>query len=162
MPQQLSPLKVVLVDDAPLILSRLQTTIASLEGVDVVGNAENVADALAVIERLRPDAIILDVRLPDGNGLQVLQQVKEDAEGPAVIVLTAHPLPQIRERCLALGVDYFFDKSLEFRRVAPALAALAGKRSSNDRHSVAAGKSPGACPPPKPAGDQADGINGLK
>ena len=128
MSDPLSPIKVVLVDDVPSILNRLESLLASLEEVVVVGNAENVADALALIERLRPDAIVLDLRLPDGNGTQVLKQAKEGADAPGVIVLTSHPSPQVRKACLALGADYFFDKSLEFSRVTQALAELASRR----------------------------------
>ena len=122
------PVKVILVDDTPSVRSRLQTNIGCLEEVDIVGSAGNVADGRALIEHVRPDAIILDLRLPDGSGIEILQHVKREAGGPVVIILTAHPSPPTREKCLALGADYFFDKSLEFEQVAHVLTRLTGSR----------------------------------
>lgn len=168
---EMSPLKVVLVDDAPVIVSHLESMLAPLEGVKVLGSAGNVADALALIEYLRPDVIVLDLRLPDGSGIKVLQHVKAGAEAPTVIVFTAHPSVRVREMCLALGADYFMDKSLEFRRVAQVLTELASKANgaekrgtpvhrSSGRQSVVEGT--GSCTPPQSAGDEAEGINKVK
>lgn len=132
MSHELPTLKVVLIDDAPVIVSHLESMLAPLEGVEVLGSAGNVADALALIERVQPNAIVLDLRLPDGSGTRILQHVKQNDDGVAVIVLTAHPSPPVRETCLALGADYFIDKSLEFRRVAQVLEELASKAHGVD------------------------------
>ena len=163
-----SIVKVVLIDDASLILKRLKTMIAPLENVDVLGSAGNVTDGLALIEQLRPDAIVLDLRLPDGNGIEILERVKKGRDAgagvPAVIVLTAHPSPPVREKCVTLGADYFFDKALEFRQVAQALTTLANEIGAdggsapvpNARQSAA-----GLNGPCKATNSDADGTDGI-
>jgi DNA-binding response OmpR family regulator len=61
--------------------------------------------------------VILDIRMPGGSGMDVLQAIKREKQAPMVIMLTNYPYPQYRKKCLGLGADYFFDKSTEFEKV---------------------------------------------
>ena len=79
------------------------------------------------VPRLRPDVVILDIRMPGGNGLQALERIKASDSAPMVIMLTAFPYPQYRKKCLELGAEHFFDKSTEFEQVAQVLQQLAGQ-----------------------------------
>src|SRR5262245_61885063 len=108
---------VFIVDDAAMVRERLIGLFSELPGVTVVGQAATAYDAIAAIPPLKPDVVVLDISLPGGNGLQVLQAIKRVAPSPLVIMLTNFAHEQYRRRCLQLGADHFFDKSREFEKV---------------------------------------------
>lgn len=120
-------LKVYVVEDSALVRQRLVDMLAEMgedEAVEVVGRAWDARGAIAAIREMKPDVVILDVRLAQGTGIEVLQAIKGDASPPVVIMLTAFPYPQYRARCQEAGADYFFDKFTEFERVVEVVAAL--------------------------------------
>ena len=110
-------MKVFIVDDSAVLRERVIEMLSELPGIEIIGHAQNVPDALSAIKKLNPDVVILDIRLPGGNGMDVLQDIKQKKGAPMVIILTNYPYPQYRKKCLGLGADYFFDKSTEFEKV---------------------------------------------
>jgi len=68
--------------------------------------------------------VILDIRMPGGSGIDVLEDIKKINAAPIVIILTNYPYPQYRKKCMAAGADYFFDKSSEFEKVTEVLKKL--------------------------------------
>jgi DNA-binding NarL/FixJ family response regulator len=120
-------IKVFVADDSPVIRERLAAMIDELAGANLVGQAATVLQAIEGIQELAPDVVILDIRMPpEGkSGWDVLQAVKPDpAIGPLVIVLTQYLYPAYREKSLALGANYFFDKTTEFDRVLEVIGGL--------------------------------------
>lgn len=109
-----SAIKVFITDDSLIVREHLVTLLDELAGVEIVGQAGSVAEAISGIRNLQPDVVILDIRLPDGSGIDVLQNVKQDQPAPVVIILTNYPYPGYRKRCLSAGADFFLDKSTEF------------------------------------------------
>ena len=81
-------LRTILVDDEPLALERLAVFFKDIEGAEVVGTARDGREAAEKIERLRPDLAILDIQMPEQNGLRVAATLPEDAR-PEVIFVTA-------------------------------------------------------------------------
>jgi DNA-binding NarL/FixJ family response regulator len=120
-------LTIYIADDSVEIRKRLIEMLSALEGVALVGQAAEAQTAIQEIRRLKPDAAILDIRMPGGNGIQVLEAVKGLAKPPLVIMLTAFPYEQYRRKCVKAGADYFFDKSNEFEKVVELLEELAKK-----------------------------------
>ena len=112
-----APTKVFVVDDSALVRERLITLLAEVPNVTIAGEADRAAEAIAGIQRQRPDIVVLDISMPGGSGLQVLEGVKKDKSAPMVIMLTNFDHPQYRHRCLQLGADHFLDKSNSFERV---------------------------------------------
>jgi YesN/AraC family two-component response regulator len=119
-------LKVFVADDSALVRERLAALISEIEGVEVVGQAGDAPETLEGIQRLRPDVVILDIRMPGNNGIQVLEAIKKSTAAPVVIMLTAFPYPQYRKKCLDAGAEYFFDKATEFEQVAKVLEKMQG------------------------------------
>ncbi len=117
-------LKVLIADDSALLRERLSRLLSLIEGIEIAGAAPDGATALRLVQTLKPDALILDLRMPGGSGLEVLQQIRQAGVRLKVIVLTSFPYPQYRERCLAAGADYFFDKSEELELVGETLRQL--------------------------------------
>ena len=119
-------LKVYVVDDSELVRERLIDMVSEIEEVEVVGETGDLREAEASIGQLRPDAVVLDIRLPDGNGITLLRHMKRERPAATVIVLTNYPYPQYREECLDAGADYFLYKATEFDQVGEILSRIAG------------------------------------
>jgi YesN/AraC family two-component response regulator len=101
-----------------------------LAGIEVVGQAENVAEAISAIRILQPDAVILDIRMPGGIGIDVLENIKQDDSAVLVIVLTNYPYPVYRQKCLQAGADFFLDKSIEFDQIPELFERFRGTKVS--------------------------------
>ncbi len=110
-------LKVFIADDSLIVREHLVTMLDELAGIEIVGQAETVAEAIGAIQKLRPDVVILDIRMPGGSGIDVLQRVKQDEVTPIVIILTNYPYPGYRQKCMQAGADFFLDKSTEFDQI---------------------------------------------
>lgn len=110
-------LRVFISDDSPIMQVRLANMISDISGVELVGQSASVQDSIREINRLRPDAVILDIRMLGGSGIDVLTEIKKFQNPPLVIMLTNYPFPQYRKRCMEAGADFFLDKSNEFQKV---------------------------------------------
>ncbi|ALC20048.1 response regulator [Streptomyces pristinaespiralis] len=81
-------IRVVLADDQPLVRAALQMVITEAEGIEVVGEARDGAEAVALAEELRPDVVVMDIRMPGTDGIEATRQITERHDGTHVIVLT--------------------------------------------------------------------------
>lgn len=131
-PRPNSKIKVFIADDSRIVREHLVTLLDELTGVEIVGQAENVAEAISGIRNLQPDVVILDIRMPDGSGIDVLQNIKQDEVAPMVIILTNYPYPGYRQKCLQAGADFFLDKSTEFDQI-PKLFELLKQGAGSDQ-----------------------------
>ena len=102
---------VFVVEDSAVMRRRVVEALEELPGVRVVGWADREGPAIAAVEELQPDLVVLDLWLAEGNGLAVLEAVKRLARPPRVAVLTNHPSLPYRRRCAELGAEHFFDKA---------------------------------------------------
>jgi len=108
---------VFIADDSRIVREHLVTMLEELAGIEIVGQAENVAEAINAISKLQPDAVILDILMPGGSGIEVLENIKQNRAGPMVIILTNYPYPVYRQKCMQAGADFFLDKSTEFEQI---------------------------------------------
>lgn len=108
---------VFLVEDSPAIRARLAATIRAIEGTELVGEAGTVAGAIDGIRSTHPGAVILDLQLADGSGLDVLKAVYPAEPALHVAVLTNYATDQHRRACMDAGAEYFLDKSSDFPRI---------------------------------------------
>lgn len=118
-------LRIVLIDDSAMIRERLYWSLASIEGVEIVGSVADAAAALRAIDSLEPDLLVLDVNLGRRDGWQVLQHALRHRSAPTVMVFSNDDAPTTRERYLLGGASGFFDKSLEFDALRDAICARA-------------------------------------
>lgn len=117
-------MKVFMVEDSAVIRERLKRLLAEIPEVQVVGETGDAQVALAAILEQRPDVVLLDIHILNGNGIDVLQRLKQERVAPAVIILTDYPYPEYRQVCLDAGADFFLVKSTEFEQIVPALQQL--------------------------------------
>jgi two-component system, NarL family, response regulator DevR len=117
-------MKVFLVEDSELLRSRLEAMLSAIPGAQVVGHAEGAADAVRQITATRPDVVVLDIHLKQGNGFDVMRGVKGSVPGVAFYVLTNYPAAGYRASAERHGARGFFDKSSEFDALRAALVGI--------------------------------------
>jgi DNA-binding NarL/FixJ family response regulator len=120
-------LRILVVEDSALIRRRLLDTLGTLGGFDVLGYAESAAEAMDAITRLHPEVVITDIRLKEGNGIDVVRHLRAHPyqPKPRIYVLTNYAFPEYRRQCALIGADDFFDKSTEYERLLATLRAVA-------------------------------------
>jgi DNA-binding NarL/FixJ family response regulator len=89
--------------------------------ISEIGYADSFISALGLIEEQKPDAVILDLYLgddaPDRNGMYLLATLREMYPDLIIIMLTNLPGPQYHHKCIALGANYFLDKTNDFEKI---------------------------------------------
>lgn len=126
-------MRVFITDDSKLVVERLADLLKDVSGVEVVGQAGNAPDAVSSIQKVSPDAVILDLQMPGGSGLDVLRAIRRGHTGVQVVICTNFPYPQYRDECMAAGANYFLDKSADFDKIPAIFRELikdASKRSN--------------------------------
>jgi len=119
-------MKVLVVDDSDIVRERISVMLSGINNLEVVGTAANSIDALYLVNKLKPDAVTLDIRIPGESGIEVLKKIKSSQPSTIVMVLTNFPIEQYKNKCNGLGADYFFSKSDEFEKVEEVFETLAG------------------------------------
>ncbi len=104
-------IKVYLVDDHPIVRQGICSLLSNYTEFDIVGEAANGTDALAHIGEINPDVTLLDIRLPDLSGINVLQQLTARQTNTRVIMLTSFEDVAYVQQTLALGAQGFVQKS---------------------------------------------------
>lgn len=115
-------MNLLLIEDSPDVQQRLCQLLASIPNLKVVAR-NTVAGGTDQLRQDSPDIVILDLQLPDGDGMQLLRTAKRDFPATRVFVFTNHIFH--RRQCKLEGADMFFDKSLEFQALLEAVEALA-------------------------------------
>ena len=110
--------RVFVVEDSELLRKRIVENVLALGGFEVVGVAESEAEAVQGIAQLKPEIVITDIRLKQGNGIAVVRHVRAHpyAPRPLIYVLTNYAYPEYKQQCSLAGADKFFDKSSEYDR----------------------------------------------
>lgn len=119
---------VLIVDDSISFRERLKRMLSAYPEIELAGEAADGATALTDIERLRPDAVLLDLHMRGTDGFSVLRELKARSDRTPVIVLTSDAAASVRERCSALGAHAVIDKQDAADRVASALWLLGAGR----------------------------------
>lgn len=123
---------VLIVDDSAIVRLRLADMVESVDHVVVVGQAPGVTRGIAALRELRPDVVILDLQMSDGDGVTLLEAAKQFDPAPTVVMLTNYVDDYHRLRCAAAGADFFLDKVKQFEEIPAILRGLL-------RHGVAQG-----------------------
>jgi len=129
-------LRVIIVEDSALIRARLTESLGEIENLEIVDLIDTEGAALTAMREGAWDAAVLDLQLKQGTGLGLLKALAQGVRRPntKIIVFTNYAFPQYRDRSLALGADYFFDKSREFHRVREVLQTLASGGNTAATH----------------------------
>jgi len=113
-----------------VLRERLRTVVEETHGLTLECECKTAREGSVALAECAPDLLILDLRLPDGSGFDILAELDDRAGGPLVIVLTNLADPTYRARALAEGATFFFDKSTQFDDFLDTLRGLASGSSS--------------------------------
>jgi DNA-binding NarL/FixJ family response regulator len=103
-------IRVVLVDDQALVRTGLRLILANADGFEVVGEAADGAEAIAVVLRTQPDVVLMDVRMPGMDGVEGTRQIRASPDAPRVIILTTFDLDRYVFAGLRAGASGFLLK----------------------------------------------------
>jgi DNA-binding NarL/FixJ family response regulator len=127
------PIRVLLVDDHRMVLEGLRVLLEPLEYVEVVGSAATAAQALELATAARPDVVLLDINLPDLNGIEVCQRMVARQPGIKVLALTTLNERSYLTRMLQAGAAGYVLKNALPEELAEAIAKVyAGKKFFSD------------------------------
>jgi DNA-binding NarL/FixJ family response regulator len=119
--------RVYIVDDSINLRKRLYELLSEVDNVQVIGQAGNADEALNDIRVLKPDTVLLDIRLPGKSGIQLLGEIKALQPELTVIIMTNYDYPQYHQQSIRAGADHFFNKTREFEDIIEVL-----KRETTD------------------------------
>jgi DNA-binding NarL/FixJ family response regulator len=105
-----SPIRVLLVDDDPLVRSGLRLLLGNADGIEVAGEAEDGREVLAAIDRHRPDVVLMDIRMPGLDGIAATRLLRTQPRPPAVLVLTTFDIDELVLEALRAGAAGFLLK----------------------------------------------------
>jgi DNA-binding NarL/FixJ family response regulator len=120
-----SPLTVVLVDDEPIVRQGLRTILESEPDIAVVGEAADGAEALALVRRLRPLVVCMDVRMPGIDGIRATELLLALDHPPRVLVVTTFSSDDYVYDALRVGAAGFLLKRSSAEQVITAVRAVA-------------------------------------
>jgi DNA-binding NarL/FixJ family response regulator len=119
------PIRVLIVEDHPIYREGLQSALSDVPEIDVIGAVATAIEATAQVDRLRPDLVLLDLTLPDGNGLDLTRQWARAHDSPKVVILTMTRDPQVVLEAIHAGAHGFLVKGAGRADICAAINAAA-------------------------------------
>jgi DNA-binding NarL/FixJ family response regulator len=119
-------LTVLIVDDSMVIRRVLAQLLRKHLRIGRIFEASDAAEGYSLFKIARPDAVVLDLELPDLPGTEVLKMMKSANPACVVVILTTLAAPDVREECLRLGANWFITKEQGVNTVPNTIAALCG------------------------------------
>ena len=120
--------KILLADDHEIMRDGLRSLIEKQPGMQVVAEAENGQAAIKLIRKFRPDIIVMDIHMPEVNGIEATRQMVAEFPGTKVIVFTIHSDQQFVIGALKAGVSGYLLKDSASEELARAIRAVADNR----------------------------------
>ena len=106
-------IRLALAEDHTIVRWALREALSKADDIEVVGEAGSAAETLAMVQKVKPDVLLLDITLPDRSGFDVLQEMRQIETAPLVVVLTWHTEPSYAARAIAAGSHGYVNKAVE-------------------------------------------------
>jgi DNA-binding NarL/FixJ family response regulator len=106
-----APIRILVADDHPLIITGIRRTIELHEDIEVVGEAHAGGELIALVERRRPDLVLMDLQMPGVSGCECIEQIKSEHPATKIVVLSANDSRVTVDAALAAGADAYIVKS---------------------------------------------------
>ena len=135
MPPPPAPVRVLIADDQSLIRLGFRMVLDAADGIEVVGEAGDGAEAIAATERLRPDVVLMDVRMPGVDGIAATARIARDHPEVRVLVLTTFDLDEYAFGALRAGAGGFLLKDAGREELVAAVRAVAAGEATLARAS---------------------------
>jgi DNA-binding NarL/FixJ family response regulator len=144
------PLRILVADDHELMRKAVQALLGGDAGLQVIGEAATGLETIAQVAALRPDLVILDLAMPELDGLEVAARLRQTHPETKIILLTANATPALERQALAAGIVCCLSKSAPPQDL---LAAVAASRHQEDRLSF--------LPMPNPSEPKSEGSSSV-
>jgi len=122
-------IRIVLADDHHIVRDGLRSLLEEQDDMEVIAEAENGRDAVALAAELRPDVVVMDVGMPDLNGMEATRQVLERARGTRIVALSMHSDRRFVAGMLEAGASGYVIKDAAFEELARAIRAAVDGRT---------------------------------
>jgi DNA-binding NarL/FixJ family response regulator len=156
-----TPTRVLIADDQTIVREGLSTLLSLLPGIEVVGAATDGEEAVQLVDRLRPDVVLMDLRMPRVDGAEATRRIRELAPATQVIVLTTYADDASVFAAVQAGARGYLTKNASAAEIRQAIAAVGRGEALLDpsvqRRLLDALAAPGAIPP-APAEEFPDGL----
>ncbi|MGW7098304.1 response regulator [Streptomyces sp. NPDC054838] len=119
-------IKVLIVDDQMMVREGFSVLLNAMEGIEVVGEAVDGRQAIAQVSALRPDVVLMDIRMPEMNGLEATRRIVAADTSAKVLVLTTFDLDEYVYQALRAGASGFLLKDASARQLAEGVRVVAG------------------------------------
>ena len=126
------PIRLLIVDDHQVTRLGLCTLLGACPQFEIVGEADSVAGTMDAVARLKPDVVLLDVRLPDGSGIEVCQRLQRLDRDVKVLVLTSYASDDLVFDAIAAGADGYLLKEIHGDNLIQAIQDVAAGKSILD------------------------------
>jgi len=120
-----APVRVLLADDHTMFRQGLKEMLSTDGAIEVVGQAENGEEAVALARRLRPDVVVLDVEMPVMGAEEAIGPILRVSPPPGIVVVTMHDDPRLVRRLLAMGASAYLVKSASMQELISAVRTAA-------------------------------------
>lgn len=124
--------KLLIVDDSEVVRTGLRTLLGTDTGIDVIGEAVNVATGVEAAMRLKPEVVLLDIRLPDGTGIDACRQILKRSPDTRVLILTSVIDDTIVDEAIRAGAHGYLLKEIDGRGLVNAIRDVAAGKSILD------------------------------
>jgi two-component system response regulator DevR len=128
----MKPVRLLIVDDHEVVRVGLRTLLGRFPSIEVVGEAGTADAALAQTQHLAPDVVLLDIRLPDGNGFDVCREIQKTATETRVLILTSFADDDVVFQAIAAGADGYLLKEIDAEGLVKAIEKVAAGQSILD------------------------------
>lgn len=125
--------RILIVDDHDIVRYGITKLLARSEGLEVCGEAENLKEAYEKIDELKPDIILLDIKLPDGNGAEACREIKKKYKNIKIIILTAFADDSIMAEAILAGAEGYLLKNIDSKNIVSYIWDVALERPALDR-----------------------------
>lgn len=122
---EMAPLKVLIADDHPLMLAGIRRALERSEEIEIVGEARSGTEVMQLVERRRPETVLLDLRMPGGSGFECIQKIREGWPEVKVVVLSADEDRASIDGALCAGASAYIVKSVNPADIASVLRQTA-------------------------------------
>ena len=118
------PLRLLVVDDHEVVREGLVALISRRDEFQVVAEAGTMAEAIAAARRFQPDLVVMDVRLPDGSGIEACREIRSELPGTRIVMLTSFPDEEAVLSAIVAGASGYLLKQIRARDLVAALESV--------------------------------------